>query len=255
MIRLLLILLFASLAPAGFAQQCHLPDRLAAPAPCPDRGRGDGDTAARGQPGDFDFYVLALSWSPAFCEQAKDRAGADLQCRRNRFGFVVHGLWPQYGPGKGDGGKGSSWPQFCTPAAPVAETTLRRALCLMPSERLVQCQWAKHGTCSDQPTPDAYIDKIQRLMAGLTLPDFTKGGSRTVAEIAEAFITANQARGLTSAHIRLDLGRDGRLEEVRICYEKKLNQFQACGETVGGFDPADRRESGKRVLIRAVAPS
>lgn len=250
MFRLLLILLFAALAPASLAQQCQLPDRLAPPTPCPDRSRGSADTVARGQPGEFDFYVLALSWSPAYCDQAKDRVGADLQCRRNRFGFVVHGLWPQYAPGKGSG-----WPQFCTPAAPVPEPTLRRALCLMPSERLVQCQWAKHGTCSDQPTADAYIDKIQRLMAGLTLPNFTKGGSRTVAEIAEAFVVANAARGLTPAHLRLDLGRDGRLEEVRICYEKKLNQFHPCGETVGGFDPADRRESAKRVMIRAVAPS
>ncbi len=252
MIRLLLLLLLMSLAPPAFAQQphCQLPERLSTPAPCPDRGRGDGDTAARGQPGDFDFYVLALSWSPAYCDQVRDRGSADLQCRRNHFGFVVHGLWPQYGPGRG-----STWPQFCTPTAPVAENTLRRALCLMPSERLVQCQWAKHGTCSDQATPDAYLDKIQRLMAGLTLPDFGKGGSRTVADIAEAFVTANTARGLTPAHLRLDLGRDGRLEEVRICYEKKLNQFQACGETVGGFDPADRRTSGRRVLIRAVTPS
>src|SRR3546814_1587903 len=53
---------------------------------------------ARGRPGDFDFYMLAFSWSPAFC--ATD-AGARSpgQCRDNAFGWVVHGLWPQYAKG------------------------------------------------------------------------------------------------------------------------------------------------------------
>lgn len=251
MIRLILFFLLTCFALPAAAQQtqCHLPERLSVAA-CDSRSRDGQDAAARGTPGDFDFYVLALSWSPAFCEQARDRAGVDLQCRRNRFGFVVHGLWPQYGPGKASG-----WPQFCTPTAPVPEATLRRALCLMPSEKLVQCEWAKHGTCSDQPTPDAYIDKIQRLMSTLVLPDFGKGGSQTVGEIADAFIKANSGKTLAAAHLRIDLTRDGKLEDVRICYEKRLNQFQACGQTVSGFDPADPRDRGRRVLIRAMAPS
>lgn len=228
--------------------QCQVPERISA-AGCDTRTRDDA-AMARGVPGEFDFYVLALSWSPAFCEQTRDRAAADLQCRRNRFGFVVHGLWPQYSPGKDSG-----WPQFCTPTPPVPEPVLRRALCLMPAEKLVQCQWAKHGTCSDQPTPDAYIDKIQRLMGTLILPDFGKGGSQTVGEIADAFIRANGTKGLSAAHLRIDLTRDGKLEEVRLCYEKRLNQFQACGGTVGGFDPADLRDRGRRVLIRAIPPA
>src|SRR5271156_3051107 len=44
--------------------------------------------------GDFDFYVLTLSWSPGFC----DTGGADKspeQCAAGvGEGFVVHGLWP-----------------------------------------------------------------------------------------------------------------------------------------------------------------
>ncbi|MCB1968558.1 MAG: ribonuclease, partial [Candidatus Accumulibacter sp.] len=52
----------------------------------------------------FDFYVLALSWSPAYCLIEGDRANKQ-QCAEERdLGFVVHGLWPQFESG---------YPEFC----------------------------------------------------------------------------------------------------------------------------------------------
>src|SRR5204863_5196855 len=51
-------------------------------------------------PGEFDFYVLSLSWSPSFCEAAGERGGSgksqQIQCGGRPYSFVVHGLWPQY---------------------------------------------------------------------------------------------------------------------------------------------------------------
>ena len=61
------------------------------------------------EPGKFDFYVLALSWSPSFCEQAGERKRAQQQCGERPFSFVVHGLWPQYEKG---------FPEFCQNPAP-----------------------------------------------------------------------------------------------------------------------------------------
>lgn len=47
---------------------------------------------AKGRPGEFDYYALALSWSPEHCAiKPADRE----QCSR-QLGFVLHGLWPQY---------------------------------------------------------------------------------------------------------------------------------------------------------------
>ena len=51
------------------------------------------------EPGKFDYYVLALSWSPSYCQAAQERApnrAPDQQCSGRPFSFVVHGLWPQY---------------------------------------------------------------------------------------------------------------------------------------------------------------
>ena len=65
---------------------------LAGPASAQDRRQN--------APGDFDFYVLSLSWSPSFCEAARERGNTgrsqQVQCGGRPFSFVVHGLWPQY---------------------------------------------------------------------------------------------------------------------------------------------------------------
>lgn len=48
---------------------------------------------SEGEPGRFDYYAVALSWSPAFCATHDDPD----QCAPGRqAGFVLHGLWPQY---------------------------------------------------------------------------------------------------------------------------------------------------------------
>jgi ribonuclease T2 len=40
-----------------------------------------------------DYYILALSWSPSYCEARQDRARNRFQIgtRRSTFSFVVHG--------------------------------------------------------------------------------------------------------------------------------------------------------------------
>ena len=44
--------------------------------------------------GEFDFYVLSLSWSPTFCADKGD--GNRGQCGIEKdFRFIVHGLWPR----------------------------------------------------------------------------------------------------------------------------------------------------------------
>ena len=48
--------------------------------------------------GDYDYYVMALSWSPSYCRSHPED---DEQCTRRGFGFVLHGLWPQYEAGNG----------------------------------------------------------------------------------------------------------------------------------------------------------
>src|SRR5579863_684222 len=77
-----------------FAVVALAQDRAAQDRPPQDRPPQD---QRQNTPGQFDFYVLALSWSPSYCEAAHERAPdrtPDQQCSGRPFSFVVHGLWP-----------------------------------------------------------------------------------------------------------------------------------------------------------------
>lgn len=168
--------------------------------------------------GDFDFWVLALSWSPAWCGERRDRSD-EPQCRQERR-FVVHGLWPQYTRG---------FPAFCqTGPAPVSRLAMQPALGLLPSEGLARYQWRKHGTCSGLG-PTAYFSAVQRAAATVALPKGFGGSdmppTRTdVGDLVARFTAANP--GLRRDMMSV-VCRQGELTEVRICLSRNL-QFQTC---------------------------
>jgi ribonuclease T2 len=170
---------------------------------------------SRGQPGEFDFYVLALSWSPSFClTEGRNRPGA--QCAADaRFGFVVHGLWPQYDRG---------WPQFCAGNAPerVADGTIARMQDIMPSRGLVLHQWRKHGTCSGL-APQAYFDTVRRAANVIRIPDELQRPAAQLTlspdEVETAFLRTNPSLGRDMISISCQAGM---LDEVKVCLSRTL---------------------------------
>ena len=174
-------------------------------------------------PGQFDFYVLSLSWSPSFCEAAGERGTPpQQQCGTRPYSFVVHGLWPQYEHG---------FPEFCeVPAPRLDRNTVSSMLDLMPAPRLIFQQWDKHGTCSGL-SPAAYFETIRKVRATVKIPpefvDLKEMLTVTPGEVENAFVKANP--GL--AHDALAVTCDSRrLGEVRICIGKDL-RFRSCPET------------------------
>ncbi|NEU10707.1 ribonuclease T2 [Methylobacterium sp. BTF04] len=177
----------------------------------------------RGAPGEFDFYVLALSWSPTYCESDGARREANGQCRPGRgLGFVVHGLWPQYTRG---------YPSNCSA---VERSPTRQAIEaageVYPSEGLARYEWRKHGTCSGLD-PMSYFRAARAAREAVTIPDAYKGltGATRAApiEIARQFVAAN--RGLRPDMMSINCVR-GQLQEVRICFSKDLRGFTPCPE-------------------------
>ena len=176
-------------------------------------------------PGEFDFYVLSLSWSPSFCEAAQERGGnnrsAQMQCGGRPYSFVVHGLWPQYDRG---------FPNYCERPAPrLARNIMQSMLDLMPAPGLIFNEWDKHGTCSGLGQR-AYFEAIRKARAGVKIPDefLDLQQAKTIAPdaIEEAFIKVNP--GLSNSAIAVTCDRN-RLTEVRVCMSKDL-QFRACEE-------------------------
>ena len=105
------------------------------------------------QPGQFDFYVLSLSWSPSFCEAAGERGTPpQQQCGARPYSFVVHGLWPQYERG---------FPEFCQQPAPRLDRNIVSSMLdLMPAPRLIFNEWDRHGTCTGL-SPNAYFENVR----------------------------------------------------------------------------------------------
>src|SRR6516165_6162279 len=169
-------------------------------------------------PGQFDYYVLSLSWSPSFCETATGSARR-TQCGPRPFSFVVHGLWPQYEQG---------FPESCeVPAPRLNRNIMRSMLDLMPAPGLIFHEWDQHGTCSGLP-PREYFDLIRRAREKVRIPE--QYSNPTIAlnvspqQVADAFIGINE--GLSATGISIDCSRR-RLREVRICMTRDL-QFRDC---------------------------
>ena len=70
-----------------------------------------------------------------------------------RFGFVLHGLWPNSGGGK--------HPQWCSLTPRPSAEELKANLCMTPAPWLLEHEWAKHGSCmtrspqAGRPVPSA----------------------------------------------------------------------------------------------------
>ncbi|MGH6771799.1 MAG: ribonuclease T2 family protein [Xanthobacteraceae bacterium] len=186
------------------------------------------------RPGQFDFFVLALSWSPSFCEASAERGRAPKeQCGARPFSFVVHGLWPQYEKG---------FPEFCqNPSPRLDRRIVGSMLDLMPAPRLIFHQWDKHGTCSGL-TQHAYFAAIRKARAQVKIPEdyleLTRILTVTPNAVEERFIKANP--GMTRAGVAVTCNSH-RLSEVRICLSKDF-QFRDCAEI-------DRRACRRSQLV------
>jgi ribonuclease T2 len=173
-------------------------------------------------PGNFDFYVLALSWSPSFCEAAGERGTPpQQQCAARPYSFVVHGLWPQYERG---------FPEFCQQPAPrLNRGIVSSMLDLMPAPRLIFNEWDKHGTCSGL-SPNAYFETVRKARAIVKIPDaYIEPGETLVVtpdDVEEAFVKANPGLSRDAIAVTCD---SRRLGEVRICVGKDL-RFRPCPE-------------------------
>jgi ribonuclease T2 len=176
----------------------------------------------QGEPGQFDFYVLSLSWSPSFCAAAAERHGGGsggAQCGARPYSFVVHGLWPQFVSG---------FPENCQQPSPrLYRGIVSSMLDLMPAPHLIYNEWDKHGTCSGL-SARAYFDTVRKARAAVTIPaDYTDPQtplSVTPGAVVEAFVKANSGLSQNAIAIECD---NKRLTEVRLCLGKDL-QFRDC---------------------------
>jgi ribonuclease T2 len=216
----LILAVVGALATAAY-QYFAADDRPVAGAPAP--------AARQAGRAEFDFYLLALTVEPAFCEDGNSRLG---QCRRltradfERTPLVLHGLWPERRR-RGD------YPTNCNGPALALESDTRAALARwMPgaTEGLDRHEWRKHGTCTGLDDDSYYRESIVEVeRANRVLGDALRAAAG--ARVSAAALRASAARVLPGfdrsvvfmcKNLRTDDARKrGRpyLYEVRVCLD------------------------------------
>ncbi len=196
--------------------------RLALPIALAGLLAGCSDATPTAPSAAFDFYVLALSWSPSYCAvEGLDANRQQCEAEPARE-FVVHGLWPQ---------NESGWPEFC----PLDEADrfvpadlARQYLDIMPSIGLIGHQWRKHGSCTglDQR---AYLETTRDAFERISIPstgDMVWNGEADPDAIEASFIDANQ--GLPSDAVAVTCA-EGHIMEVRLCLGQDFG-WRSCPE-------------------------
>ena len=179
--------------------------------------------------GGFDYYLLSLSWSPAYCLESPTSG----ECNGPRaFGFIVHGLWPQNEHG---------WPENCDTSR-VPEDVANRMLDLMPARGLIYHEWKAHGTCSGL-SPDEYFRLVRTARATISLPPGFGAGTAPVeqqpAALTAAFLRANPRLSADSLVVSCSTGNVPRLREVRVCLTRDLAPRRCSADVLRGACRAD----------------
>lgn len=223
----LVSLLVAPAMAGAQAYRCSLPTTRTAIRP---------DLASASQPErrlPIGGYTLAVTWAPQYCRDHRRDPSARFECgdgKRggNRFGFTLHGLWPD--------GVGKDWPQYCTSTPLLPPALIARYLCTTPSAQLIQHEWAKHGTCMAGSNPAAYFARSSGLYAKLRYPQMDALSRRrlTVGAFAAAMARANP--GLDVDMMRITATRQGWLDELWICLDKRFG-YTPCPAHQGGLSP------------------
>lgn len=170
-------------------------------------------------------YTLAFSWSPEQCRGRERDPRERIQCGGgNRFGWVLHGLWPD--------GRGSEWPQYCRATRLLTPAELRANLCMTPSPQLLQHEWAKHGTCMTRQ-PARYFAQARRHYQRLRFPDMAALGRRETraGDLVAAFVDANP--GWRADMVRVRTNRQGWLDELWLCMDVRQRPVRCPAHQTG----------------------
>lgn len=175
-------------------------------------------------------YILSASWSPEYCHFNSGREEIQCSGRFGKFGFVLHGLWPQAARGPA--------PQWCPSRAPLLPRTIRRHLCMIPSPTLMAHEWAKHGACM-VGRPETYFKMSAILWQSIVWPDadrLSRQKDLTAGALREAFNLANPA--WQASQIGVEISRTGWLKGLRLCYGKDFRPRACSRRDLGAANSA-----------------
>jgi ribonuclease T2 len=172
-------------------------------------------------PANFAYYVLALSWSPGFCDTGGAGKSPEQCDAGSGAGFVTHGLWPDSAGGRGPSACGFM-PEY------IPGTVLALGARVYPSRGLAIHEWREHGTCTGLDAAH-YFRAVQYARDEFTIPPaFVRPSARfnvAPSDIVKQFSAANP--NLTADSMAVTCER-GELIDVRFCMTRDLRAFARC---------------------------
>jgi ribonuclease T2 len=168
----------------------------------------------KGEPGKFDFYLMNLSWSPEFCSIQ----GTSPECAAHP-GFILHGLWTQNNDG--------TYPVFCSEQP--APKDIAQNLDITPDLRLLQHEWAKHGTCSGVG-PQRFFAMEHQAFRSLKIPPQFEHIDQEIRMTPNAILDLFAATNpdFPQDSILLSCGRN-HLTAIEACFSKDLKPIACQG--------------------------
>jgi ribonuclease T2 len=180
-----------------------------------------------------DFYILALTWQPAFCEAHSDKkeckfASADAYEAKN---FALHGLWPQprsnvlCGVSVADKVADDNHRWESLPVPQISGATKVALDKVMPGTQsfLERHEFIKHGTCYPA-SADQYFKDAARLVEAVN------------ASPVQALVSANIGKTIKTADLRaaFDAGFGaGAGVRVRVACDRDKDRLLITEITIG----------------------
>lgn len=174
-------------------------------------------------------YSLAVSWSPEYCRNGRNRNLMQCSGRNGRFGFILHGLWPE--------ARNGAPPQWCSVTPRPSPQLIRKHLCMTPVPWLLEHEWAKHGSCMTR-RPETYYTVSSILWRSLRWPDadrLSRKKGLVAGDLRDAMLAANP--DWQREQIGIETSRAGWLRGVRFCYGR---DFMPIGCTKRNYGLPDK---------------
>lgn len=173
--------------------------------------------------GEFDYYVLSLSWSPNWCALEGDRRRSPQCDDAEDHGWIMHGLWPQFHRG---------YPSYCQTVERAPSRGLTAGMSdIMGTAGLAWHQWKKHGSCTGLSAWRYYAES-RTAYDSVARPTVFRKLKNTVrlpaSVVEEAFLKANPQISGDGVTVTC---KNGYIQEVRVCLSRALKPV-LCGRDV-----------------------
>jgi len=186
------------------------------------------------QPGNFQVYQLAQSWTPEFCEESPSNGECTNLDGWATTHLAIHGLWPGYDDA--DAPAKHQWPEFCDFEGEVDPNDLPATLAqygpgyIANNYKLANHEWDRHGKCTGFSTPNEYFQAAIDTLLNIPVTGGEDGTPQLIIQNVGGSVSQDDLRGKYPNKVALACTDQCSLKQVVTCWG-----VNAASPDVGSF--------------------